>query len=93
MGEFSSVETLLKTQNLKLKDVTYFHDITFCSTYTKEKIHESSPEFEVVSVLKRNLARPFFFPPLTTVFRILGDEEEDDVHSERVCIFLERLSF
>ena len=29
---------------------------------TKEKIHESSPEFEVVSVLKRNLARPFFFP-------------------------------
>lgn len=34
----------------------------------------------------------FFFPPLTTVFRILGDEEEDDVYSERVCIFLERLS-
>ena len=34
-----------------------------------------------------------FFPPLTTVFRILGDEEEDDVYSERVCIFLERLSF
>lgn len=61
MGEFSSVEILLKTQNLKLKDVTYFHDITFCSTYTKEKIPESSPEFEVVSVLKRNLARPFFF--------------------------------